>query len=205
MRVALPFGRTPEGKRGAYRKALEAVGIQAAEDAATLAGLDGLLLAGGTDVDPSLYGAAPHPETGRPDLDRDTLEGRLVREALEGDLPILAICRGQQMLNIVLGGTLHQHIEGHRSEERDAHRVAIAAGSRLHTILGQNELTVNSRHHQAVDRVGEGLLVTAAAGTVIEAVEMPEKRFVVAVQWHPEDRTDGTDAKLFTAFADALK
>jgi len=204
MRVALPFGRTLEAKRIAYRQALHAAGIEVAEDAAGLADLDGLMLAGGTDIDPPHYGAAPHPETANPDRERDRLEISLIHEALERDLPVLAICRGQQMLNVALGGTLHQHIDGHRSEERDAHPVIIAPGSRLGEILTSDGLTVNSRHHQCIDRLADALVVTAFAGEIVEAVEMPSKRFVVAVQWHPEDDTDGPDAKLFTAFAAAL-
>src|SRR3954449_230506 len=114
MRVGLPFGNTPEYKRRPYREALAAVGVEAVEDATTMEGLDGLVLAGGTDIDAALYGAARHPETGEPDCDRDRIEVALLREALERDLPVLAICRGMQMLNVALGGTLAQHIEGHR-------------------------------------------------------------------------------------------
>jgi putative glutamine amidotransferase len=206
IRVALPFGRTPEKKRIPYRKALEGVGVQAVEDAATLVGLDGLMLAGGTDVDPALYGAVTHPETGDPDRDRDGIEVRLVREAVARDLPVLAICRGLQMMNVAQGGSLVQHIERHRCPElRDAHPITIEAGSRLQSILRGGEFFVNSRHHQCADRVANGLAVVGRAEDgVIEALEMPGKRFVVAVQWHPEDRGDGPDGKLFAAFRDAM-
>jgi putative glutamine amidotransferase len=208
MRVALPFGsRTPEQKREPYRAALAAVEIQPVEDADSLAGLDGLLLAGGSDVDPQLYGAAPHPLTDQSDEPRDALEIRLLREALERDLPVLAICRGLQLLNVALGGTLAQDIEGHRRPgEREAHGIAITRYSRLRAILGSDDYLVNSRHHQSADRVADGLAVTARApdGT-IEALEMPGRRFVLAVQWHPEDRTGGPDGKLFEAFRDALR
>jgi putative glutamine amidotransferase len=189
MKVGLPFGNTPEYKRRPYREALAVVNIEAVEDATTMEGLDGLVLAGGTDIDAALYGAARHPETGEPDCDRDRVEVALLREALERDLPVLAICRGMQMLNVALGGTLAQHIEGHRCPgEANAHGVSIAAGSRLDGILGT---AVNSRHHQCVARLADGLLVVGRApDDVVEAVELVGKHFVVGVQWHPEDRAE---------------
>ena len=208
IRVALPFGSgTPESKRDPYRKALEAANIQPAENVTTVAGLDGLLLAGGTDVDPALYGAPRHPETDQPDHDRDSLETALLREALDRDLPVLAICRGLQLLNAALGGTLIQHIEGHRCPNQPAaHPITIASHSRLESILEAGEYVVNSRHHQCVDQVASGLVVVARApDNVIEALELPGRRFVVAVQWHPEERTDGPDGKLFEAFRDATR
>jgi putative glutamine amidotransferase len=177
------------------------------ESAVTLAGLDGLVLAGGTDVDPALFGAPRAPETIDPDRDRDRLETVLLHEALERDLPVLAICRGLQLLNVARGGTLLQHIEGHRCPAQpDVHPIAITAGSRLRSILELDEFVVNSRHHQCVDRVGSGLAVVAQAPDgVVEALEMPAKRFVFAVQWHPEDRTGGPDARLFEALRDAAQ
>jgi putative glutamine amidotransferase len=207
-RVALPFGnRTPETRRHPYRKALAAANIQPVEKVATLAGLDGLVLAGGSDLDPALYGAPPHPETDEPDGDRDSLETALLREALDRDFPVFAICRGLQLLNVALGGTLAQHIEGHRCPGQPAvHPIAIAPHSRLKSILEVDEYVVNSRHHQCVYQVASGLVVAARApDNVIEALELPGKRFVLAVQWHPEDRTDQPDAKLFEAFRDAMK
>jgi len=205
--VALPFGSTPESKRIRYRDALGLAGIQAVEGVATVAGLDGLLLAGGTDVDPALYGAPRHPETAEPDRDRDRHETALLREALERDLPVLAICRGLQLLNVAQGGTLVQHIEGHKyPRQQEVHPVRIAPGSRLKSILEAGELVVNSRHHQSVDRVASGLVVVARApDNVVEALELPGKRFVLAVQWHPEERTSGPDARLFEAFRDAMR
>jgi gamma-glutamyl-gamma-aminobutyrate hydrolase PuuD len=201
MRVGLPFGNTPEYKRRPYREALAAVGVEAVEDATTMEGLDGLVLAGGTDIDAALYGAARHPETGEPDCDRDRVEVALLREALERDLPVLAICRGMQMLNVTLGGTLAQHIEGHLCPgQANAHGVSIAVGSRLEGILGT---AVNSRHHQCVARLADGLVVVGRApDDVVEAVELPGKHFVVGVQWHPEDRAE--DWKLFAAFREAM-
>jgi putative glutamine amidotransferase len=201
IRVALPFGSDT------YREALHAAGIDPVENVTTVAGLDGLLLAGGSDVDPALYGAPRHPETEPPEHDRDSLETALLREALDRDLPILAICRGLQLLNVTLGGTLVQHIAGHRCPEQPAaHSIAIASRSRLGSILKAEEYMVNSRHHQCVDQVASGLVVTATSpDNVIEALELPGKRFVLAVQWHPEDRTDWPDRKLFEAFRDAMR
>ena len=130
-----------------------------------------------------------------------------VQSQIDRDLPVLAICRGLQMLNVVLGGTLVQHIEGHRYRERpDAHPIAIASHSRLRSILEVDEFVVNSRHHQCADRVASGLVVVARApDNVVEALELPAKRFVLAVQWHPEDRAGGPDARLFEAFRDAMR
>jgi len=207
IRIALPFGRTPEGKRIPYRNALHAVDVQPVESAVTLEGLDGLLLPGGPDVDPARFGAQRDPKTDNPDRERDDLETALLQEALDRDLPVLAICRGLQLLNVAQGGTLVQHIEGHRCpDQREAHRIAITAGSRLKSVLDVDEFVVNSRHHQCVDRIGSGLIAVAKApDSVIEALELPGKRFVLAVQWHPEDRSDGLDGRLFEAFRDAAR
>jgi putative glutamine amidotransferase len=207
-KVALSFGiDTPENKRDPYRKALQAVNLEPVENPRTLTGLDGLLLAGGCDVDPELYGAQMQPETGRVDRERDGRETALLREALDRDLPVLAICRGLQLTNVALRGTLTQHIEGHRCPDSPKiHAIEIAPGSRLRSILGVDEYVVNSRHHQCVDRVANGLEVTARSSpdNVVEALELPGKRFVLAVQWHPEERTNRPDARLFAAFRDAV-
>ena len=206
IRVALPFGSaTPEGKRIPYREALAAAGMEPVENVTTLAGLDGLVLTGGADVDPAFYGAARHPQTGEPDHDRDSLDSALLREALDRDLPVLAICRGLQLLNAALGGTLLQHIEGHRYPgQQEVHSITIESQSRLKSILEADDYVVNSRHHQSVDQVASGLVVVARApDQVIEALELPGKLFVLAVQWHPEDRPTGPDAKLFEAFRTA--
>ncbi len=208
IRVALPFGRrTPESKRVPYREALKAAGIEADEKATTVEGLDGLLLAGGPDIDPALYGAPRDPRTEGADHDRDALEYILLRQALDGGLPVLAICRGMQLLNAFLGGTLLQHIEEHRCPgQLTAHRITIASPSRLEWILGAEEYTVNSRHHQCVGRVASRLAVVARApDDVPEALELQGDGFVLAVQWHPEDRTEGPDGKLFEAFRNAMK
>lgn len=181
----------------------------------SLAGLDGLVLAGGTDIDPGLYGEDPHPETQQPDFSRDELERSLILEALDVDRPILAICRGMQMFNVVHGGSLHQHLFNASEHSvrkppasADIHPVEVAPGTRLAAAIGRGVKQVNSRHHQAVSRIGDRLVQSATAPDgIIEAVERPDKRFAVAVQWHPEDRiqTDPTDLALFQAFAAALK
>ncbi|MCU1474116.1 gamma-glutamyl-gamma-aminobutyrate hydrolase family protein [Amnibacterium sp.] len=161
--------------------------------------LDALVLSGGVDVDPALYGADrdPHTEPSRPQ--RDAWEQALVLAALERDLPVLAICRGVQLLDVALGGTLHQHLPGisavsHGSEPSVfvPTGVTIEAGTRLAGILPAGEpITVRCHHHQALDRVAEGLVVTArSADGIIEAVESPAHRFALGVQWHPEQDTD---------------
>ena len=126
---------------------------------------------------------------------------------LDRDLPVLAICRGLQLLNVAEGGTLLQDVEGHRCpDQQEVHPIAITGGSKLKSILEVEEFVVNSRHHQCVDRVATGLVVVAKAPDgVVEALELPGRRFMLAVQWHPEDRTSGLDAKLFEAFRDAMK
>ena len=154
--------------------------------------LDGLLFSGGPDLDPATYGQERHPLLG-PNVDRagDEYELRMHRAARERDLPVLAICRGLQAMNVSRGGTLHQHLLNHRQTplppHEPTHAVAVAAGSPLHRITSRRRLAVNSFHHQAIDRLGEGLEVIATApdGT-IEAVYDPRARFHLAVQWHAE-------------------
>ena len=146
LKVALSFGAgSSEKKRAPYRAALRAVGLEPVEDADTLEGMSGLVLTGGTDVDPSLYGESRGPYTDEPDRERDSRESGLLMEALDRDLPVLAICRGMQLFNVALGGSLDQHIEGHRQEgEINAHTVRITPGSRLADILTSGEYAVNS-------------------------------------------------------------
>jgi putative glutamine amidotransferase len=160
---------------------------------------DGLLLTGGGDVDPALYGEAPHATFQPSEPGRDEYEIALVRAATEARLPIFAICRGMQVLNVALGGTLHQHIgEEHRMRHHD---VDIVAGSRLAFAVGGGSLTdSHCVHHQSVDRLGGGLSVTAStADGVIHAVEHDDASWVVGVQWHPED-TAGTDPRQQSLF-----
>jgi len=180
---------------------------------------DALLLTGGGDVLPSLYGQEAHPTFSAAEEGRDEYEIDLVRRAYEADMPVLAICRGIQLLNVARGGTLIQDIPSqiagaleHKLEVPPhqpfelAHEVWIDTGSRLAAIIGErlvdDSCEVNSRHHQAVNVPGEGLVVAATAPDgVIEAMEDPNRRFVIAVQWHPENfyRT-GEFRSLFEAF-----
>lgn len=165
---------------------------------ALLERLDGLLLSGGVDVDPELYGRPRHPKLGRVDRERDLFELALTRVALRRELPVLAICRGLQLLNVACRGTLIQDIPSELNgnvthdapgrRTRRSHAVELTSGSRLSAILGPGPLAVNSFHHQAIDELGEGLRVSARCpgDGLIEAVEMPDRPFVVAVQWHPE-------------------
>lgn len=162
-----------------------------------LARLSGVCLPGGPDLDPQAYGEPPHPELGplEPELDRFELE--LTRRADDRGLPILAICRGIQALDVARGGSLHQHLPDrpgvtleHQQRmpgDRIAHKVSIAAGSRLARLVGRREATVNSFHHQAIHRLGRGLRAVAwSPDGVIEAVEAPARDFVLGVQWHAE-------------------
>ena len=174
----------------------------------------GLLLMGGTDVNPKRYGAAPQPETDAPDDERDQVELDLIHAALERDLPILAICRGLQILNVYHGGTLTQHLGAikHDPEKDDhstaAHEVQFSPGSRLAQIAGAGGWPVNSRHHQAVAQVGNDLDISArdSEDGMVEGLERRDKRYVVAVQWHPEDQIVRypEQLRLFQSFAAAL-
>jgi putative glutamine amidotransferase len=174
---------------------LEAVSVSVSESPA-INGFHGLLLMGGTDVNPKLYGETAKPEVDQPDDERDAVEKELLAKALHLDLPILAICRGMQLLNVYYGGTLIQHLglPKHDTEFEDkgtvAHEVIVEPQTQLANIAGSTRLAVNSRHHQAVGRVGKGLRISArdSEDGMIEALEDPERPFMVAVQWHPEDQ-----------------
>jgi putative glutamine amidotransferase len=171
---------------------------------ALLARFDGLLLLGGGDVDPARYGATHrHAELAGVVAEHDEAELAAVRAALTLGLPVLAICRGLQVLNVALGGTLHQHIEHHRFVN---HPVELVDGSRVAVAMGTRRPSVHSVHHQAVDRLGAGLAVTGthADGTV-EACELAGDGWVVGVQWHPEDTAadDPANQRLFDAFTAA--
>jgi putative glutamine amidotransferase len=195
-----------------YVKAVHAVGGRAVlitpddPDIDVVESLDGLVLSGGGDVDPSRWGAQPHPET-RPDRGRDASEFLLVRAALDADLPILGVCRGMQVLAVAGGGSLHQHLpevvghDRHRGAEGTdplaagaaaygRHEVVTRSGSLARTLLGAS-LTVNSFHHQAVDDPG-AFAVTGwcPEDRVPEVLEDPSRGFVIGVQWHPERTSD---------------
>jgi putative glutamine amidotransferase len=170
--------------------------------------LDGVVLAGGGDVDPDLYGAVRHAETGPPQPQRDRFELALARAVIDADVPFLAICRGMQVLNVARGGALVQHLPsavGHHGHAPETgivghHPVRISGTSRVGEILG-DAADVPTYHRQAVGRLGKGLTAVAwADDQVVEAVELPGHRFGVAVQWHPEE---GRDGRLFEALVAA--
>lgn len=179
-----------------------------------LASIDGLVLAGGGDIDPGHYGSEGHEAVYNLDAARDDTEMELARLALQGRKPTLAICRGMQVANVVLGGTLHLHLPevfdqqvAHRTTPRDpvAHSVKVAAGSRLAAIMGDTRVHTSSWHHQALDRLGEGLTAVAwAEDGCIEAVEQRGNDHFIAVQWHPEHTVDQdpTQRALFSALTD---
>jgi len=216
-RVLIPFRHAK--KVVAYADAARAGGAEpvtsSVEHKLSLEGFDGLLLMGGSDVNPARFGATARPETDAPDDERDEAELALIQEAIERDVPIFGICRGLQILNVYHGGTLVQHLEAtarHDPEKDDhsgpAHEVAFEPASKLARIAAAETWQVNSRHHQAVLRLGSDLLVAArdlADGTV-EGIERGDKRFMVAVQWHPEDQTKRhpEQLRLFESFAAAL-
>jgi putative glutamine amidotransferase len=215
-RVAVTFSAANPAKVEPYEAALRAVGLEPVRNPESLTGVEGLHLTGGTDVDPKLYGEPRHPETQEPDCPRDELEFRLLREAFDARKPVFAICRGMQVLNVACGGTLIQHLDDsgkHRvrifGPSADVHNVKVLPQTKLAVIAGEGEHPANSRHHQAVGRLGEGLVVSAVSADdgVIEGIERPDHPFAVAVQWHPEDRIacDAKDRRLFEAFARALK
>lgn len=179
-----------------------------AELPARLAAFDGVLMPGGADVEPCRYGAEPAPQTKDTVAFQDDLDLGVTRAVLDLDLPTLAICRGMQILNVALGGTLNQHItETDPLHHNAIHDVDVITGTRLHSVVGTERIDVSSYHHQAIDRLAPGLTVSAvAADGVIEAVEH-ERADIVAVQWHPEDRhaTSSSDAALFADLVDRAR
>lgn len=181
-----------------------------ADDAAqaVVSRLDGLILSGGPDIEPVRYGAAPDPFAERSQADRDTWETALLMAALQADLPVLGVCRGLQLINVCLGGTLHQHLPDLAGGER--HRPAPGVYGTVRIRLDTNALPgsllgegvdVPCHHHQAIDRLGNGMVASAwAQDGTIEAAWVPRRRFLVGVQWHPEVRDDPA---LFTALVKA--
>jgi putative glutamine amidotransferase len=163
-----------------------------------LAVIDGLMLTGGADIDPASYGAQPHAETVDTVPERDAFEIALARAAIERDLPVLGICRGMQLINVARGGTLVQHLPehlGHQEHRRvlgsfdgSDHEVLLSEGSLAARAAGELAHATKSHHHQGIDRLGEGLLVSGVSilDQLPEAVELPDRRFVLGVQWHPE-------------------
>ena len=181
---------------------------QAVQDALTC---DGLLLPGGGDMDPKFYGQARIPACGEPNLLRDAAEPLLLRAFLAADKPVLGICRGIQVMNAVLGGDLYQDIKPfehlpHNDHWAKVHTVTVRRGTLLSRILGQDTVLVNSQHHQAVDRVAPGFTLAALSEDgIVEAIEKPDTRFCLGVQWHPEWLSDADPAMqgLFDAFVNA--
>jgi putative glutamine amidotransferase len=212
-RIALTLAR-PSAFHGAahqrYRDALESAGaellvLHPGDPVPT--DLDGLCLSGGGDIESARYGEA-EVACADVDADRDALELAIARAAIERDLPVLGICRGFQILNVVREGSLVQDVPGHRPEEREGlveHRdVMVRPGSRLAKATGGTPLTVNSRHHQAVTKetLGRGLVATVVIDNLIEAFELDDRRWVVGIQWHPERTSEVSPEarRIFHAF-----
>jgi putative glutamine amidotransferase len=229
--TSITVGEYPERAyvNSAYLRAVEQAGgipvllppqLSAAARETLWRRLDALVLTGGGDIEPSRFGETAHPSTALVSPERDALELELVDRALRDDVPVFGICRGFQVVNVALGGTLHQHIpdavgdavQHSQKEKRDVatHPVKLLTeGTRLGQIVGTSELAVNSFHHQAVRTLGRGLRdVGWAPDQVIEALEHEDRqRFVVAVQWHPEDLVghDAAARALFTAVVEAAR
>src|SRR5947209_3078897 len=163
--------------------------------------IDGLILAGGNDIDPANYDAEPHPMTQETVSERDAVELALTRRAWERDMPVLGICRGMQLIDVALGGTLIQHLPdhyGHHEHRRVLgsfdgadHDVEVAPETLAMEVVGAPRHATKSHHHQGIDCLGAGLVVsgTSALDELSEAIELPSKRFVLGVQWHPEADT----------------
>ena len=180
---------------------------------AVLDGLDGLIITGGKDVDPARYGQEAHPTTDAPRPERDAWEDALLTAAIHRELPFLGICRGLQLLNVARGGSLIQHLPdvvGHTRYNAGGgaftvNQVEIDAGTKLAEMVPDEGIAVKSYHHQAIDEVGDGLVVTArSADGVIQAVELPGVPFGVGVQWHPEEDAVN-DTRLFAGLVDAAR
>lgn len=220
------IGITPSNRLNDYLESVKRAGgeprVLSMDAPPTLDGLDGVLFTGGGDVDPAYYHDARHLNTNAPDPARDAFELALAKLALEKGTPLLAICRGLQVVNVAAGGTLIQDIPaqvklalGHQVDAPSfaiAHEVWVTSGTALarvmHEELGDSEvLQVNSRHHQAIEKTAEGFTISATAPDgVVEAIERPDARFCVAVQWHPENfwRT-GEFRSLFEEFVKAAE
>ena len=178
--------------------------------------IDGLMLPGGPDVDPTFYGEEPHPKIGMTLYQKDRFEIALIKAALAADKPIFGICRGIQIMNVAMGGTLYQDLESQYPELKiqhpqatlgqfATHHVELTAGSKLAKLYGQSTIKVNSRHHQAVKAVGKGLKVTAVAPDgVIEGMESTDTDLFLGVQWHPENMWQQEDPQQLVVFQDFL-
>jgi len=207
----LPWTYVTAIRKAGGRPVLLPPGGDTAEAQATVAVLDGVVIAGGGDIDPASYGAVRHPRTEVAALDRDAWELAIADAAIRMDVPLLGICRGMQVLNVACGGTLHQHVPdlvGHQDHSGPAngfglHKVRVTSGTTLIAILpGGEYFDVPTHHHQAVDTVGTGLTAVGWADDgIIEAVESTSvEQFLIGVQWHPEQ---GDDLRLFSALVAA--
>ncbi|MEK3937440.1 gamma-glutamyl-gamma-aminobutyrate hydrolase family protein [Sporosarcina sp. FSL W7-1349] len=182
-----------------------------------LSKLDGLILTGGADIDPSFYRQIRKPYTDKPDKIRDNFEFKILVDALNLDIPILGICRGGQLLNVAFGGTLYQDIlkecpyldiHNVKSEQEISHEIELIGTSKLADLTEFNSEAVNSKHHQAIDDLGQGLKVIAVAtDNLIEAVESTQHRWVVGVQWHPEviAKHKNFHQRIFNTFVESVK
>lgn len=209
-KIAITRGRTlsPRYIEAIERAGGEPIAVGADADISTCE-FQGLLLSGGGDVEPGLFGLGNYDETlvRGVDSERDKLEFKLVRTAYERRIPTLGICRGMQVMNAALGGTLLLDIPGHiQTSERyeTSHEVFAAVGTRLCGIVGERA-AVNSFHHQAVDRIAPGMRISAVSGDrITEGIEAPDI-FFLGVQWHPECLRDETSERLFKAFLDSVR
>jgi putative glutamine amidotransferase len=214
--VLLPFG---------YSEAVQAAGgiavLLPPDDSLVdapgevLSSLDALMLAGGRDLDPLTYGASPDPYIGETSPERDRFELAMLSAALERDMPVLGVCRGMEMLNVACGGTLVQHLTGELLERHrhtpgvfSDHSVELTSDSVAARAAGVEVLHVRSHHHQAIDELGEGLVVSGncPADGLVEALELPDKRFALGVLWHPEeDARSGVIGALVRAASSATR
>jgi putative glutamine amidotransferase len=174
--------------------------------------LDGLLLSGGSDMNPVSYGAEPHPETRPAREERDRFEIALAREAVARDMPVLGVCRGMQILNVAFGGTLDQHIANldvhrHTAGAFHDHEVALEPGSLAAQVAGGERLRVKSHHHQAVETLGDRLEISGRAveDGLIEAIQVPECRFALGLLWHPEEDEGGETPHPIAGLVDAAR
>ena len=207
----IPFAYVRSVERARGRALLVPPRENAVEE--TLDALDGLILSGGSDLDPELYGQEAHPETVGIVPERDRAELALLEGALARDMPVLAVCRGSQILNVARGGDLVQHLPDVVGDEKHKHTpgafadhdVTLERGTRLGELLG-DRAPVKSHHHQGFGRVGEGLAESAwAEDGTLEAIEDPSKQFALGVLWHPEEAADGALFQRFVAEAAAYR
>lgn len=182
--------------------------------------IDGLYLGGGNDIDPSYFGEAPHPKLGEVNPIRDAFEWYILKKALAKDKPILGVCKGSQMINIVLGGDLYQDLESQVGHEliqhqqhspvgHPSHNIDVVEGTKLYKIINKSTIKVNSRHHQAIRNPGKDIIVSSRSNDgVIESIESTTHEFVLGVQWHPENllaEGDSSSQQILQSFIHTCK